>query len=163
MPTIAIVNPTPGSTVSGMVTITGTAADNVALAKVEVAIDSGSYGVVFGTGTWSYSWDTRPLPNGSHTLAARATDSTGNTASVSLSVTVANSGGTPPPADGGCYLSTPASAADTDTHCADGTAPRPPSTGPVCLRQAARSDRTPESWRTDRRTRGTSDHSTRNG
>src|SRR5438034_1080155 len=48
-----------------------------------------------GTGP-TYSWDTKTVPNGDHTLTAAVTDSAGRTATATLPVTVSNTT-TPPP------------------------------------------------------------------
>ena len=90
-PALAI-TPPGVSPLSGVVTIHGTAADNVAVARVELAVDAGAYGLASGTANWSFSLNTLSLPNGSRTLKARATDTAGNTAVTTLSVTVANAG-----------------------------------------------------------------------
>jgi len=78
-PAVAITFPTAGATVSGTVQITGTASDNVSVSVVQVSIDGGPYGSANSTSSWTYSWNTQPAANGSHTIAAKATDSSGNT------------------------------------------------------------------------------------
>ncbi|HEY8210195.1 MAG TPA: M20/M25/M40 family metallo-hydrolase [Myxococcaceae bacterium] len=91
-PTVSITAPAGGSTVSGTVTISANASDNVGVAQVEFLVD----GVVKGTDTsspYSYAWDSTTAANGSHSLTARATDGAGNaTTSAAVSVTVSNSG-----------------------------------------------------------------------
>ncbi len=67
-PTVAITSPVNSATVSGTVSIAGTAADNVAVAKVEVQIDAGAFNLASGTANWTYSINTGALTNGSHTL-----------------------------------------------------------------------------------------------
>jgi hypothetical protein len=89
-PTVAISVPAAGATVSGSVTISGTAADNVGLAKVELSVDGAAYQAASGTASWSYPLDTTTLTNGSHTLMARATDTSGNTRTVSETVSIQN-------------------------------------------------------------------------
>ncbi|MDE2019052.1 MAG: hypothetical protein KGJ13_01750, partial [Patescibacteria group bacterium] len=64
-PTISIILPLPGTTVSSSVTVTGTAADNVAVAAVGLSIDGGSYQPANGTSSWSYVIPS--LNPGSHT------------------------------------------------------------------------------------------------
>jgi hypothetical protein len=88
-PVIAISAPTSGSTVSGTITVAGSASDNAGVAKVELAVD-GSYSAAQGTTAWTASLDTTALSNGSHTLTARATDTSGNTATTSVTVTASN-------------------------------------------------------------------------
>jgi len=89
-PTVAITAPTPGATVSGTYQILGTAGDDAGVAKVEIKVDTGAYVQAAGTQSWSYSWNTGSVANGSHTLTARATDTGGLTTSTSLSVNVSN-------------------------------------------------------------------------
>src|SRR3954452_3673467 len=47
-PSIAITSPSAGATVGGILTVSGTAADNVALSKTEFAVD-GAYSPAAGT------------------------------------------------------------------------------------------------------------------
>lgn len=88
-PTIAISAPTAGVTVAGKVAVGGTAADDVAVVLVEVAIDAGAYVAASGLGNWSYIVDATSLAPGSHTIHARATDDVGNQTATSVAVTVA--------------------------------------------------------------------------
>jgi endo-1,4-beta-xylanase len=67
-PTGSFSSPTAGSTVSGTITVRGTASDNVAVATVEVRVDSGAYRLASGTTNWSHSIDTTGYSDGSHTL-----------------------------------------------------------------------------------------------
>src|SRR5437763_11418302 len=78
-PTVAITAPIAAAAVSGTISITGTSSDNAAVSAVAVAVDGGSWQNAIGTTTWSRSWNTTALANGSHTLSARATDGSGNT------------------------------------------------------------------------------------
>lgn len=89
-PVVAISSPAAGGSVAGVVTVSGTASDNVGLAKVEVSVDGDAWSTAAGTSSWSWSWSTAPLVNGAHTLAARATDTGGLTTVASTTVTVAN-------------------------------------------------------------------------
>ena len=90
LPSVAISAPAPDSTVLGSLTITGTASDNAQVAKVEVSLDGGAYHAAQGTESWTYALDTTALANGLHSLTARATDSSGNTAMSAEAVTVQN-------------------------------------------------------------------------
>ncbi|HEX6701904.1 MAG TPA: Ig-like domain-containing protein [Gaiellaceae bacterium] len=90
-PTVAFTSPASGASVSGAVTVTGSAGDDRQVAKVEVAVDGGAYALATGTSSWSYPLDTSSLAAGSHTLSARATDSSGNVGSATLSFSVAAS------------------------------------------------------------------------
>lgn len=90
-PGVAITLPVAGATVSGTVTVSGTASDDAAVARVEVSVDSGPYSPALGTDTWTYSLDTTGYPDGGHTIAARATDTSGNASSTSETLNVRNS------------------------------------------------------------------------
>ena len=89
-PAVAITSPASGATVSGAVSVLGTASDNVALSQVEVRVDSGVFNLASGLANWSYPLNTLSLAGGAHTITARATDSSGNTSQATRSVTVDN-------------------------------------------------------------------------
>ena len=90
-PTVVINSPTNGATVAGTISVSGTAADNVAVAKVEINIDNGTWITASGTTSWSYSLNTVNVLNGEHVLYARATDTSSNVSSIpSVSVRVVN-------------------------------------------------------------------------
>jgi chitodextrinase len=89
-PSVAITSPANGATVSGTISITGTASDNTALAKVEVQVDGNGYLPASGTASWTYSMNTAQYSNGSHTVTARATDTAGNQQTATLSLSVSN-------------------------------------------------------------------------
>lgn len=89
VPSVAIAAPAGGATVAGTITVSGSASDNVSVSRVDVAVD-GTFNPATGTGAWSMGLDTRTYPNGSHTILARATDTSGNTSSKSMTVTVSN-------------------------------------------------------------------------
>ncbi|HOX57930.1 MAG TPA: alpha-amylase family glycosyl hydrolase [Candidatus Paceibacterota bacterium] len=77
-PTVLIQTPTNESLVGGNLTVTGTAADNFAVQKVEVRLDTNAWVLASGTNTWSCLLSTSNFLNGSHLLAVRAADSSGN-------------------------------------------------------------------------------------
>ena len=87
-PTVSLTAPTNGATVSGTVTMTASASDDVGVARVEFLVD----GAVVATDTaapWSAAWNSSAATNGGHTLAARAYDAAGNAAtSAGVGVTV---------------------------------------------------------------------------
>jgi hypothetical protein len=95
-PTVGITSPADGSTVSGTVTVSATASDNVAVASVQLQVDSGNVGTADTTTPYSFSWNSASVANGTHLLTAKAIDTSGNTA-VSSSVVVNVSNSTPPP------------------------------------------------------------------
>lgn len=85
-PTVRVTSPANGSTVSGVVSITATAADDIRVEKVDFWID-GVLKKLDRTATYSYSWDSRTVAAGSHTIQARAYDIDGNrTASATITV-----------------------------------------------------------------------------
>lgn len=87
VPTIAIVAPGPGSILTSVyATVSGTASDNVQVARVELSLDGTHWVVATGTASWS---GTLTLTEADNTIHARATDLEGNTATVTTAVTVA--------------------------------------------------------------------------
>jgi len=107
-PTTAITSPAGGSIVTGTVTVNASAADDVAVTKVEFYAD----GLLFATDTaapYSATWNTLdpalPAYDGAHTLTTKAYDGHAQvTTSTAVSVTAANASGTRFLAD---YSSTP--------------------------------------------------------
>jgi hypothetical protein len=90
-PTISITSPT-GGAVSGIVTITVTASDNIGVAGVQFMVDGSSIPPEDTTPPYSISWNSRDVANGTHSITATARDTSGNTAtSPAVSVTVLNS------------------------------------------------------------------------
>jgi subtilisin family serine protease len=92
-PTTSITSPANGATVSGTITVSASASDNVGVTRVELFVD----GSLAGTDTsspYSFSWNTTGVPNGSHSLQTRAYDAAGNVGSSAVvTVTVSNSAG----------------------------------------------------------------------
>jgi Big-like domain-containing protein len=101
-PTIAIVTPLAGITVTGSLLVSGVTTDNVLVSTVDVKVDQGSFRPATGTVSWTYLLDTSPFTGGGHVITARATDLAGNsaTASVTVQVTTGPPSGSPPPAGG---------------------------------------------------------------
>ena len=90
-PTVSITSPT-GGYVQGTVQITATASDTNGVKQVEFFVDGTSIGVdTNGADGWSVDWDTSEGLDGEHTLKAVATDTAGNSAEHSITVTVDNS------------------------------------------------------------------------
>jgi uncharacterized protein YkwD len=96
-PAASITSPAPGTTVSGIVSITGTAGDAVGLKTVVIAVDGGTPVAVTGMQSWTYALDTTNLSNGSHTVAVTAANQSGLSATASESIMVSNAGSAPPP------------------------------------------------------------------
>lgn len=75
-PIIYILSPT-GGTVSGEVTIEGSASDldgDNTIEYVQIKIDEGDWEDVDEISEWSYTWDTTTLDDGNYTISARAYD-----------------------------------------------------------------------------------------
>ena len=107
-PTTAITAPAQGATASATTSVAATAADNVAVTKVEFYLD----GVLQATDTtspYAWSWNTTTAANGGHTLMTEAYDAAGNVGtSTPVTVTVSNLGDTTPPSAPGNLTATPA-------------------------------------------------------
>ena len=89
-PTIAITSPANNSMLSSTtVTVRGTASDNVAVQLVELSTDGIAWKMASGTTSWSRNVT---LQVGTNTIYARATDSSGNRATVRISVTIQATG-----------------------------------------------------------------------
>jgi hypothetical protein len=92
-PTTSITSPASGATVSGTVTVSASASDNVGVSRVELFVD-GSLAGSDTSSPYSFSWNTTTVANGGHSLQTRAYDAAGNVGSSStVSVTVSNSTG----------------------------------------------------------------------
>jgi subtilisin family serine protease len=94
-PTVSITSPANGATVSGTVTITANATDDVGVTKVEFRV--GDAVVAEDTSApYSVTWDSTTVADGSHVISAKAYDAAGNhSTSAGITVTVSN-----PPASG---------------------------------------------------------------
>jgi hypothetical protein len=103
-PAVSIAAPGGGATVSGLVPITATASDTRGVASVALAVDGRTVAIPTSS-PYSTSWNTTAVPNGMHTVTATAKDSAGETASSSITVTVAN--GTVPSTSGGSDTTPP--------------------------------------------------------
>ncbi len=91
-PNVTLTAPAPG-TVSGAVTVSATATDNVAVAGVQFKVDgTTNIGAEDTTAPYSVSWASTGVTNGTHTLSATGRDAAGNTTTVSVTVTVNNTG-----------------------------------------------------------------------
>jgi hypothetical protein len=89
-PTVSITSPASGATVAGTVTVAASASDDGSVAGVQFLLDGAALGAEVTVAPYTISWDTTTTSNGAHTLAARARDAAGNTAtSSSVNVTVA--------------------------------------------------------------------------
>jgi subtilisin family serine protease len=87
-PTVAIVAPAAGATVSGTIAVTASASDAVGVVSVDLYVD----GALFATDTsapYTFIWNTGAVSIGAHALYASAVDAAGNRAnSTPMTVTV---------------------------------------------------------------------------
>jgi len=89
-PTVGITFPQNGGSLqSTTVTLTGTASDDVAVAKVEVSLDRTMWVVAGGTTSWTATLTLREGPN---MITVRATDTSGNVATATVTVSVTGAG-----------------------------------------------------------------------
>jgi len=94
-PTISITAPANGATVSGTVTVSANATDNVGVASVQFALDGVNLGAAVTASPYQVPWNTTTAANGSHIMGAAARDLAGNVGNaVAVTVNVSNSGTT---------------------------------------------------------------------
>jgi hypothetical protein len=86
-PVVALTSPTAGATLSGNVALAAQASDNAAVSVVEFFVDGKRLAADSGA-PYGANWNTRKSGRGSHAVRVRATDSSGNTAEQTISVTV---------------------------------------------------------------------------
>jgi hypothetical protein len=90
-PTVSITAPTGGATVSGTVTLSANAADNVGVAGVQFQVDGANAGGEVTSAPYTLAWNSGAVASGAHTVTAIARDAAGNrTTSGAVSVTVAS-------------------------------------------------------------------------
>jgi hypothetical protein len=90
-PAVTLTAPAGGSTVSGVATLSADASDDVAVAGVQFLVNGNPAGAEDLQASYSTSWDTRTVPNGTYNISARARDAAGNTTTTAVvSVTVSN-------------------------------------------------------------------------
>ena len=99
-PTVSFSAPAAGATVSGSVTVSANAADNVGVVGVQFRLDGNSLGAEDTSAPYSVSWSTAATTNGAHQLTATARDAAGLTAIATRAVTVSNAAGTALTIDG---------------------------------------------------------------
>ncbi len=90
-PSVSITSPADGATVSGSIELVADATDDNGVAQVEFFVDGISIDVdTDGVDGWSVNWNTTSALEGANSVTATATDTIGQTASDSISVTVDN-------------------------------------------------------------------------
>ncbi|MCX7883933.1 MAG: S8 family serine peptidase [Caloramator sp.] len=88
-PKCSITSPAKGSTISGNITISASANDNVGVTKVQFLVDNKDIGEVL-TAPYKIIWDTKTVSNGQHKLQVKAYDAVGNVGIDEITVTVNN-------------------------------------------------------------------------
>ena len=89
-PTAALTSPATGATLSGTVTLSAAASDDVGVTAVQFLLD-GTLLAEDASAPYSLAWNSASAPNGSHVLTARARDAAGNvTTSQPVTVNVSN-------------------------------------------------------------------------
>jgi N,N-dimethylformamidase beta subunit-like, C-terminal/Domain of unknown function (DUF4082)/Concanavalin A-like lectin/glucanases superfamily/Bacterial Ig-like domain/Bacterial Ig domain len=95
-PTVAMT--TPSGNVSGTVTLSATASDNVSVAGVQFLVNGQPVGAEDTTAPYSFNWNSATVTNGTYSVTARARDVAGNTStSQAVTLTVTNSAESTPP------------------------------------------------------------------
>ncbi len=90
-PAVSIAAPAAGATVSGTISVTANASDNVGVAGVQFKLDGANLGAEDVSAPYAAAWNTTTAANGSHTLTAVARDAAGNrTTAANVVVTVSN-------------------------------------------------------------------------
>lgn len=90
-PTVSLTAPSNGASVSGTVSVSASASDDVGVVGVQFKLDGAALGAEVLSSPYSMSWDTTTASNGAHALTATARDAAGNpTVSSAVSVTVGN-------------------------------------------------------------------------
>jgi len=88
-PTVSISNPVNGAVLSGTVTVTASATDNIGVSRVEF-YGNGKLIKSVAVAPYSFSLDTTQMANGSLVLTAKAYDAAGNVGSKATSVAITN-------------------------------------------------------------------------
>jgi hypothetical protein len=90
-PTVAITSPANGVMVAGIVTVSGTASDNIGVVSVQFLLDDAPLQLDTSF-PYSASWNTYLSTSGNHTLKAQARDAAGNITTSSPVIVTVNNG-----------------------------------------------------------------------
>ncbi len=90
-PVVSLTAPAGGSTVSGTVTVSANASDNVGVAGVQFQVNGANLGSEVLASPYTTSWNTSTVTNGSYNLSAIARDAAGNKTTATIPVSVSNS------------------------------------------------------------------------
>lgn len=98
-PTTQITSPGGGEVLSGSITVTAIASDNISVTRVELWKDESLFRTS-ASRPYDFVWDTTSSSNSTHTLQTRAYDAAGNVGvSPTVTVSVSNTGIPPPAGD----------------------------------------------------------------
>jgi Big-like domain-containing protein len=90
-PTVALTAPMSGSTVSGTITVSASAVDDVSVAGVQFKLDGVNLGVEVTAPPYTVSWNTTTATGEAHSLTAVARDAAGNTATSAAAIVTVSS------------------------------------------------------------------------
>src|SRR5215472_7665185 len=92
-PTVSMTSPAQAAIVASLATVSAVASDNTSVAGVQFLLDGAPLGTEVTSQPYSMTWNSTTVAAGAHTLAARARDSSGLTATSNpVTITVDNSG-----------------------------------------------------------------------
>jgi hypothetical protein len=95
-PTVSVTSPSASATITGALTVTASASDDVAVTSVQFLLDGSPLGAADSTPPYEAPWSTSGTANGAHTLSAVAHDAAGNqTTSAVITVSVLNDAAAP--------------------------------------------------------------------
>ena len=95
-PTVSMTAPAAGTVSGSAVTVSATAADNIAVVGVQFKLDSVNLGAEDTATPYTLTWDSTTVTNGSHTLTAVARDAAGNTTTATVVTVTVSNDSTPP-------------------------------------------------------------------
>lgn len=97
-PTVSVTAPTASATISGTISVSASASDDIGVVGVQFKLDGTNLGIEDTLAPYTLTWNSGVVGNGTHTLTAVARDEAGNTTtSAGVTFTVSNGGGTTPP------------------------------------------------------------------
>lgn len=95
-PTVTLTSPADGASIYGTVTLSANAADNAAIGHVDFLVNGQVVGTVEES-PYAVNWDSRTVPDGTVTIAARAVDIASNPSPESSRTVLVNNSVTPMP------------------------------------------------------------------
>jgi hypothetical protein len=91
---VSMSSPLSDAVIAGTVAVTASASAQHGVTGVQFLLDGVAFGSELTSAPYSASWDSTKVPDGRHTLSARASDTVGNSATADEAVTVSNSSAT---------------------------------------------------------------------